>query len=255
MVLSRLFRRPPAPPAATASVPDGERVYAIGDIHGRADLFDQLLAQIDADDAARPAARTTIILLGDLVDRGPDSRGVVERAISLRAARGDRLRWLIGNHEEVFLKALRGDPQVVRYFVRIGGEPTILSYGIDPVAYRAMDFDELARVVPTLVPTEHAAFLDSGEDSIVIGNYLFVHAGIRPGVPVQGQQASDLRWIRDAFLSHRGDHGHVVVHGHTISEAPEDTGNRIGVDTGAYKSGKLTALGLEGSERWFLQTA
>lgn len=254
MVLSRLFRRDPPVPVRAVTVPAGERVYAIGDIHGCAQLFDDLLDRIAADDAARAPARTTVVLLGDLVDRGPDSRGVIDRAIALRGELGDRLRWLVGNHEEVFLKALRGDPKLVRYFVRIGGEPTILSYDIDPAAYRAMDFDELAAVLPTLVPDAHVRFLDAGEDRILIGDYLFVHAGIRPGIPLAGQQVGDLRWIRDDFLLHREDHGHVVVHGHTISETPEDRGNRIGIDTGAYDSGRLTALGLEGSERWFLST-
>jgi serine/threonine protein phosphatase 1 len=252
MVFGRLFKK--APPARPASIPAGERVYAIGDIHGRADLFDQLLAQIRADDAERGPARTTIILLGDLVDRGPDSRGVIERAMALQAELGERLRWLVGNHEEVFLRALHGDPKVVRYFVRIGGEPTILSYDIDPDRYRAMDFDELAAVLPQLVPPEQAAFLDAGEDRIVIGDYLFVHAGIRPGINVDGQQLSDLRWIREEFLSDSRDHGHIVVHGHTITDAPEDRGNRIGIDTGAYASGCLTALGLDGQQRWYLST-
>jgi serine/threonine protein phosphatase 1 len=250
MVFSRFFRR--SPPVPTAAVPDGERIYAIGDIHGRADLFDALLDKIDIDDAARPSARTTIILLGDFVDRGPQSRQVVERAMALHADRGDAVRWLVGNHEEVFLKALNGDPKVVRYFVRIGGEPTILSYGLTPEQYRTLSFEELAEVLPTLVPDSHMRFLDAGEDRILIGDYLFVHAGIRPGIPVQGQQVGDLRWIRDEFLSHRANHGHVVVHGHTISDAPEDMGNRIGIDTGAYASGRLTALGLEGTARWFL---
>lgn len=254
MVFARLFRRAPAPPPRTAAVPDGERVYAIGDIHGCAALFDQLLDQIADDDAARPAARTTIILLGDLVDRGPDSRGVVERAMALEAERGDRFRWLVGNHEEVFLKSLGGDPQLVRYFVRIGGEPTILSYGIDREAYRAMDFDELAEVWPRLVPVDHARFLDAGEDRIIIGDYLFVHAGIRPGVAVAAQQVSDLRWIREDFMGSSEEHSHVVVHGHTIREGPEDMGNRIGIDTGAYASGCLTAVGLEGTRRWYLAT-
>lgn len=254
MVLSRLFRRSVPEPAPAAAVPPGERVYAIGDIHGRADLFDRLLEQIAADDSARPAARTTLILLGDLVDRGPESSRVVERAIELRARWGDRLRWLVGNHEEVFLKALRGDPAVVRYFVRIGGEPTILSYPIDAEAYRSMTFEELAQVLPTIVPRSHVEFLEDGEDRIVIGDYLFVHAGIRPEISIEGQQLSDLRWIRDEFLSSRADHGHIVVHGHTITDGPEERSNRIGVDTGAYRSGVLTAVGLDGTDRWFLQT-
>jgi serine/threonine protein phosphatase 1 len=254
MVLSRLFRRSPSSEPALPAVPDGERVYAIGDIHGRDDLFAALLDKIAADDAARPNARTTLILLGDLVDRGPDSFGVVKRAMALHADLGDRLRWLVGNHEEVFLKALNGDPELVRYFVRIGGGPTILSYGVNPDDYRVMDFDELAAVLPAFVPDAHRRFLDAGEDRIIIGDYLFVHAGIRPGVPVQGQQLSDLRWIRGEFLADRSDHGYIVVHGHTITDEPEERPNRIGIDTGAYRSNMLTAIGLEGTQRWYLST-
>lgn len=252
MVLSRLFKK--APPPRAAVIPAGQRVYAIGDIHGRADLFDQLLALIEADDAVRGSADTLIILLGDLVDRGPQSRQVIDQAIALHGERGAKLRWLVGNHEEVFLRALGGNPAAVRYFVRIGGEPTILSYDIDPDQYRDIDYEELAVLLPTLVPRAHATFLDAGEDRIVIGDYLFVHAGIRPGISVEGQQIEDLRWIRRDFLADRSDHGHVVVHGHSISDDPEDRGNRIGIDTGAYASGRLTALGLEGAERWYLST-
>jgi serine/threonine protein phosphatase 1 len=253
MVLARLFKKTPPPRAA--AIPAGERVYAIGDIHGRDDLFAQLLAMIAADDAARGGARSSLILLGDLVDRGPASRAVVDRAIALRDQWGDRFHWLIGNHEEVFLKALRGDPDVVRYFVRIGGEPTILSYGIDPDIYRIMTFDELAEALPRIVPTAHAAFLDAGQDQVVIGDYLFVHAGIRPGIAIKAQQPSDLRWIRGEFLNDSSDHGQIVVHGHTITDQPAELSNRIGIDTGAYTTGKLTALGLEGEDRWFLTTA
>lgn len=254
MVLSRIFGRKAAPAPARATIPLGERVYAIGDIHGRDDLFAQLIDQIAADDAARGPAQTTLILLGDLVDRGPASRAVIERAMALQSGPW-QLRWLVGNHEEVFLKALRGDPKVIRYFVRIGGAPTIHSYGLDGDAYAAADFDTLAALLPTLVPPAHAAFLDAGEDQIAIGDYLFVHAGVRPGIALAAQAIGDLRWIRDDFLGDPRDHGMVIVHGHTITDLPEDCGNRIGVDTGAYASGVLTAVGLEADQRWYLATS
>lgn len=253
MFKSLFTRNRAAPAPKIRSIPAGERVYAIGDIHGRDDLFAALLERIAADNAARGAAQTTIILLGDLVDRGPASAQVVARAMALRDS-DVRVRWLIGNHEEVFLKALGRDPALVRYFVRIGGAPTIHSYGIAGEAYDAMSFEELAEALPAHVPSDHIAFLAAGEDSIAIGDYLFVHAGIRPGVAVDAQTPGDMRWIREDFLSDDADHGPMIVHGHTIFDDVDERHNRIGIDTGAYKSGKLTALALEGSERWYLST-
>lgn len=234
-------------------IPAGQRVYAIGDIHGRSDLVDALMARIDADDAARGAAQTTIIFLGDLVDRGPDSAGVVERLKQLAA--GPRtVRFLLGNHEEVFLKAVGGDRQALRFLARIGGRSTIISYGISPEEYDAMDFETLSEHLAEKVPADHIAFLKRFEDQISIGDYLFVHAGIRPRVALEEQSCSDLRWIRGDFLDYRGDHGCMVVHGHTITEAVDEQPNRIGIDTGAFASDCLTALGIEGSERWYLST-
>jgi serine/threonine protein phosphatase 1 len=253
MFKSLFSRNRAAPAPKIRSIPAGQRVYAIGDIHGRDDLFAALLERIAADDAARPAAETTIILLGDLVDRGPASAQVVARAMALRD-RDVCLRWLIGNHEEVFLKALGRDPALVRYFVRIGGAPTIHSYGIAGETYDAMSFEDLAEALPAHVPADHIAFLAAGEDCISIGDYLFVHAGIRPGVAVDAQTPGDMRWIREEFLSDGADHGPMIVHGHTIFDDVDEQHNRIGIDTGAYKSGKLTALALEGSERWYLST-
>jgi serine/threonine protein phosphatase 1 len=250
MILSRLFSRPTKQTALPA-IPEGRRVYAIGDVHGCLSLFDRLLARIDADNEARHPADVTLILLGDLVDRGPDSAGVVERAIQLQDRGGD-FRWLLGNHEEVFLKALSGDPAAMRYFVRIGGGPTIHSYGLDGDEYRGMAFDELAEAFPRLVPERHRRFLQSAEEKIAIGDYLFVHAGIRPGVGIEQQRSSDLRWIRDDFLDDGSDHGCVVVHGHTIFDEVQVRPNRIGIDTGAYATGRLTAVGLQGTERWFI---
>lgn len=250
MVLG-LFKRAPAPPPA--AIPAGQRIYAIGDVHGRRDLLDDLLFRIDADDRARGAADSQLIFLGDLVDRGPDSAGVVERVRTL-AASGRKVRVLMGNHEEVFLKALTGSGEALRFFVRIGGRATILSYGIGEDEYNALDFDELAARLAEIVPAAHADFIGGFEDRIVIGDYLFVHAGIRPRVPLDAQQGGDLRWIRGDFLDYRGDHGHIVVHGHSITDTVDEQPNRIGIDTGAYRSGRLTALGLEGTGRWFIHT-
>jgi serine/threonine protein phosphatase 1 len=255
-MFGRLFRKKTAArPVDTARIPAGQRVYAIGDVHGRDDLLTQLLGLIDADDKARGAADTQIILLGDLVDRGPDSAKVIEAAMALQTAKPNT-RFLIGNHEEVFLDAVgSGDPKILRYFLRIGGESTILSYPILRSDYLKLDMDQLAARLPALIPDSHIAFLKSFEDQIIIGDYIFVHAGIRPGVPLDQQEPKDLRWIRDDFLGHRGDLDKVVIFGHTIFAEVEERGSRIGIDTGAYNSGKLTAIGLEGGERWYLQTA
>jgi serine/threonine protein phosphatase 1 len=254
-MLSRLFKKTAVlRPIDTARVPDGMRIYAIGDIHGRDDLLNALLTQIEADDLARGAADTQIIFLGDLVDRGPGSAAVVETALALKAS-GRNVRFLMGNHEEVFVSACRkSDPKVTRFFLRIGGEATVLSYPITRAEYMTLDMEQLTERLDTLVPREHVEFIESFEDQIIIGDYVFVHAGIRPGVPLNDQKQSDMRWIREEFIDQRGDLEKVVVYGHTIYEEVEERGSRIGIDTGAYESGKLTALALEGGERWFLQT-
>lgn len=251
-MLRRLFHKQ-AEPRATHAVPERRRIYAIGDIHGRDDLFEELLGLIESDDAAAPSAETSLILLGDLVDRGPSSKQVVDRAIEA-SRRWPDFHLLAGNHEEVFLKALTGVPQLVRYFVQIGGEPTINSYGLAGDAYHCMTFEELAEQLPRLVPEAHRQFLAAAEEQIRIGDYLFVHAGIRPGTAFEEQKSSDLRWIRDDFLFDRRDHGAMIVHGHTITDDVAEHPNRIGIDTGAYRSGVLTAIVLEGAQRRYLQT-
>lgn len=254
-MLGRLFKKAVASrPLDTARIPDGMRVYAIGDIHGRNDLLQRLLGQIDADDAAKGPSDTHIIFLGDLMDRGPDSAGVIETAMSLRE-QGRKVRYLMGNHEEVFVRACRKrDTKVLRFFLRIGGEATLLSYPITRAEYISLDMEQLAERLTNLVPERHLDFIESFEDQIVIGDYAFVHAGIRPGVPLAEQKANDLRWIREEFVDQRGDLEKVVVYGHTIYDEVEERGSRIGIDTGAYASDKLTALALEGGERWYLQT-
>jgi serine/threonine protein phosphatase 1 len=238
-----------AEPAPTAAIPAGERVYAVGDVHGCADLFEGLIAAIEADDATRGAADTTVVLLGDLIDRGPDSAGVIRLARDWQQRR--RVRILMGNHEEMFLAALR-KPSVMRPFLRFGGRETLLSYPIDPAEYTRADIDEVMALAQAAIPAKDLAFVASFEDQVTIGDYHFVHAGVRPGLPLDAQKIGDLRWIREPFLDHTGDFGAVVVHGHTITDKPDFRANRIGVDTGAYSSGRLTALGLEGTTRWLL---
>lgn len=233
------------------AIPDGRRVYAIGDIHGRDDLFAQMIDLIRADHASRGPAELTIVLLGDLVDRGPASAAVVERAMRLSEEFPDT-RLLIGNHEECFLAALTGDVRRLRYFMRIGGDATVRSYWNDDASLDAASFEELAGRLPQLVPAEHVHFLGMGEDVIEIGDYAFVHAGVRPGLPLEKQTLNDLRWIRDEFLDHLGDHGKMIVHGHSITGEPDEQRNRIGIDLGAFRSGILAGLGLEGDKRWYI---
>jgi serine/threonine protein phosphatase 1 len=252
-MISRLFGLGAKRHEPEARLPADLRLYAIGDIHGRLDLLDQLLAAIDADDRSRPARRSVLIFLGDLIDRGPESSGVIDRAILLQRER--ECRFLLGNHEEVFLKALRGDLKTLSFFNRIGGRETILSYGISEAEYAEADFPELLALLEQRVPASHVAFLEACEDLVILGDYAFVHAGVRPEQPLAEQQASDLRWIRAEFLDHRGELEKVVVHGHTVTEQVEVRRHRIGLDTGAYRTGKLTAMGFEGGERWVIDTA
>ena len=247
-----LFPRRDDPPAAPA-LPDGRRVYAIGDIHGRLDLLDELLGRIVNDSLRRPAMRTTLIFLGDMIDRGPASAAVVERARGIAADGGD-VRFLLGNHEEVFLLTMEGNEQAAALFCRIGGRETLISYGMDPYAFEGLDYPGVADLLFDLVPEAHRTFVAGFEDMVVIGDYAFVHAGVRPGVPIDAQRPEDLRWIRQPFLDHGGHFGKMVVHGHTISPQIEVRAHRIGIDTGGYASGRLSALGLEGSERWTIQT-
>lgn len=234
------------------AVPLGSRYYVIGDIHGRLDLFQAMTAAIEQDDRTAPAARTTVVLLGDLVDRGPDSAGVVEHALHWQAEREVVL--LAGNHEEMFLDAF-DDTGVLRHFLRHGGRQTVLSYGVPRETYDAATHDELQSLMREAIPKAHVDFLSSARDHLEAGDYLFVHAGIAPEVPLAEQEPHHLRWIREPFLAHPAPHSHMVVHGHTITEEVDARSNRVGIDTGAYRSGRLTALVLEGTARRIMQTA
>lgn len=242
----------PAETASPAEIPAGQRVYAIGDVHGRADLFAALIDAVEADDAALEAAQTEIVLLGDLVDRGPDSAGVVRLARGWQSRR--TVRALMGNHEEMLLDSLEKE-EVLRHFLRYGGRETILSYPVDPKIYAEATLAETQDLMRTAIPAGDLDFLRAMEDMVRIGDYLFVHAGIRPEVALEEQKRSDLRWIREPFTTAMGDLGVTVVYGHTIYDKPDLARSRIGIDTGAYASGKLTALGLEGPHRWLIEAS
>lgn len=242
-----------APPAR---VPDGTRLYAIGDIHGRDDLLELLLQRVSSDAAAAPdAMRRVLLYVGDYVDRGLESRQVVDRLLT-RPLAGFEVVHLRGNHEDAFLGFLEGKPIAFDWF-KYGGLETLYSYDVPiprgPAAPR--DLEKLRRHAVAAVPPAHVEFLRACKLWHLEGDYVFVHAGVRPGVPLEHQEAADLLWIRDTFLASRADHcGKVIVHGHTICERPEVRPNRINIDTGAYASGRLTCLVLEGADRRFLHT-
>lgn len=233
----------------TPSVPEGQRVYAIGDIHGRCDLLCRMIARIEADEVGREPADTTVILLGDLVDRGPDSAGVI--ATAREWAKRRRVRILAGNHEEMFLGSFERE-DTLRHFLRHGGRETLLSYPIDPDLYSRATLDELQAIMREAVPAEDIVFMQAMEDRIQVGDYVFVHAGVRPGIPLEEQKVSDLRWIRGEFIESAEARNFAVVHGHTIMESPHVSPLRIGLDTGAFSSGLLSAIGLEGTARWLI---
>ncbi|WP_309662844.1 metallophosphoesterase [Sphingomonas sp.] len=251
--LRTLFPQGTGSAAAEPSLPAGYRVYAVGDIHGRLDLLNDTLSRIEADIDGRRPAQNIIVFLGDLIDRGPASADVVER---LRTYYRDGLRtvFLTGNHEEVLLRLIRGESRYLRDWLSFGGAECAKSYGISSTALKQMDAEQAVAHLRQKIPDSHQRFLQGFVDTFQIGAYVFVHAGVRPGVPLSEQTQADLRWIRRPFLDNDADHGFIVVHGHTISGEVDVRTNRVGIDTGAYRTGVLTAMGLEGEERWFLQT-
>jgi serine/threonine protein phosphatase 1 len=231
--------------------PDGLRIYAIGDVHGRLDCLDQMYAQID-DDLAKARPRDhRIIHLGDYVDRGPESCGVLDFLIE-RMDADSRVMALAGNHDIEFLAFLR-DPEEAQLFIDCGGEATARSYGVelDFSSRKATRKGHVALV--EAVPERHVAFLESLAFSVEAGDFFFCHAGIRPGVPLARQDPDDLAWIRHEFLNFSGLHPKVVVHGHTPAPQVEVRPNRINVDTRAFETGRLSAVAIDRDERWFLE--
>ncbi|MCP5366276.1 MAG: serine/threonine protein phosphatase [Hyphomicrobiales bacterium] len=245
---------PAAPTPETPRVPDGSRVYAVGDVHGRTDLVRRLLDLIVADAAGAPEARRVIVFLGDYVDRGPDVAGTVDLLLQGPPPGFDYVL-LKGNHEDFLLRLLEGTRHLDAWLMN-GGIQTLESYGLDMTYLPAapQQATRLRQDFLAALPDDHLAFYRSLGAWHREGDYLFVHAGVRPGTRIEKQREEDLLWIRDRFLESDEDFGQVVVHGHTIVGTPEVRRNRIGIDTGAWRSGRLTCLALVGDQRRFLQT-
>lgn len=237
-----------------AFAPPGTRVYAVGDIHGRVDLLRALHAQIAADAAQGAAARKVVVYIGDYIDRGADSREVIDLLLDEPLA-GFEAVYLRGNHEQALLDFYQ-DTAITHAWLSFGGDATLYSYHVASPALG----DSIERLLQAQsefkakLPPRHLAFYRALGLHHREGDYLFVHAGIRPGVALESQSEQDLLWIRDAFLKSRADHGCLVVHGHSITPRPDSRPNRIGIDTGAYATNVLTCLRIEGDERRFLST-
>lgn len=251
-MFSRLFGRkiPEAPPST-----GGRLVYAIGDIHGRLDAFEPLLHTIAQDAlASAPRERPMLVLLGDYVDRGPASAQVIDRILRLQSEPAFEVRALKGNHEEALLQ-FRDEPGFGQTWVEHGGSATLASYGVQPPATRTdPEAWETARLAfGKVLPPAHTHFYETLELMLTVGDYAFVHAGVRPGVPLARQVERDLLWIRAEFLQSTARFEKIIVHGHTPMEEPQITGRRIGVDTGAYATGLLTAVRLDDNGHRILQ--
>jgi serine/threonine protein phosphatase 1 len=238
--------------ARRAAVPIGEVVYAIGDIHGRADLLDDLLQRVVRDAAEHPDDQARrLIFLGDYVDRGDDSRAVIERLLR-QSLPGFATIYLKGNHEQAMLDFLEGrsDGQA---WLSYGGAETLMSYGVAPMG-RANN--SLRKALAAAVPAEHLDFLRNCVLHYIAGDYVFIHAGVRPGIALEAQDPLDLLWIRDDFLeAYEALPGRVVVHGHTVCKRVQNLAHRINIDTGAFFSDRLTCVVLRSNTRRFLATA
>jgi serine/threonine protein phosphatase 1 len=230
---------------AAARLPDGLRIYAIGDIHGRADLLEALLLQIDVDRALYPSSRPILVFLGDYIDRGAASRQVLD--LLLGCQRTKEAVFLKGNHDS-FVRRFLSSPAVLDEWRLYGGLETLVSYGLKPsINPGVTEQRQLAEELAKSIPNQHLEFLDSLNLSFNCGDFLFVHAGIRPGVPIRKQKEEDLLWIREEFLSCEQRFEKFVVHGHTPVPTPDFRSNRINIDTGAFATGRLTCIMIEGA--------
>lgn len=232
-------------------LPDGLRIYAIGDVHGCWDQLANVWERMDADLRTRPVDEVVEIFLGDYIDRGPDTYGVIE-AISSAPPVGHERVCLRGNHEQMLLNFL-DTPNALEFWRNNGALETLASYGVDVSRSRDMaQAGAIAEEFRAKLPAHHLEFIQNLPIYVSIGPYYFVHAGVRPGVALEKQRQEDMLWIRDAFLHSDMDFGKIVVHGHSPVERPDHRPNRINVDTGAYLTGKLSCVALEGDSVRFI---
>lgn len=230
-----------------------KRVYAIGDVHGCYAEMVQLLDLIEQDHSDRKTRDCHIVFLGDLIDRGPGSAQVLQH-LRERPPSFARLHFIKGNHEEMMVRCLSGEPELIPAWLRHGGQSCAVSYGVDPSILTDPDPQRLEHTLLSHIPERDISFLSGFVDQVRFGDYLLVHAGLRPGIPINAQTGHDLRWIRAEFLESDLMHEAVVVHGHTIVPSVEKRPNRIGLDTGAYRTGILSALRIEEDETAVLMT-
>lgn len=236
---------------APATIPEGFRVYAIGDVHGRLDLLQKLWAEIETD-AANIELRKVFVFMGDYVDRGRDSKGVIDFLLELK--QNDDVVCLRGNHDQAVLDFI-ADANFYRTWKPFGAPETLLSYGVMPPRFdNEAEFEKARNEFVSNCPQAHVQFLESLPYCYELGGYFFVHAGARPGIPLNEQDPQDMLWIRDDFLFSRGDFEKTVVYGHTPVEKAGLRGSRLAIDTGAYATGRLSAAVLEGQDCRFLTT-
>ena len=234
----------PRPPHPKPQLPDGVRIYAISDIHGCAHLLEPMLRVIDADMTHSRPCHAIEVFMGDYIDRGPDTRSTLEVLIE-RSRRGNAV-FLKGNHEALLMKVFE-DPLLFENWITVGGAQTLMSYGLTPPDLKRKDPESILRDLIREMPTEHLEFLDNLRLSFSCGDFFFVHAGVRPGVPLTEQNAHDLLWIREEFLRSEAQFGKYIVHGHTPVRSAEFLANRANIDTGAYATGNLTLMSIQGS--------
>jgi serine/threonine protein phosphatase 1 len=255
MDLLRLFERAP-PPAA--KFPDGRVGFAVGDIHGRADLLGEMLTMLEerAGEERRDGGAPIVVFLGDYVDRGPNSAAVIELLLQGRP-HGYERHCLKGNHEQSMLDFIEA-PLENRAWLLQGGAETLIAYGVQPpppVGASDDDWIAVAAALKRRVPEAHIAFLNGLERYVAFGDYAFVHAGVDASRSLEEQTDDDLYWARDRFIASRKKFSHLVVHGHTPVDRPYADERRIAVDTGAYASGMLTAARFEGADVTFLSVS
>jgi serine/threonine protein phosphatase 1 len=235
---------------ATPRIPNGMRIYAIGDVHGRVDLLNAVFERIDATLKNHPIGQSVQVLLGDYIDRGPNSREVIDALIARKKAHA--MVCLKGNHESYAVQFL-SDPSVLEEWTQFGGIQTLLSYGVKPSTRSdPLSPEDVAKAFREALPASHRRFLEGLGLSFTCGDFFFTHAGVRPGIPLGQQREHDLLWIREDFLLHEEDFEKIIVHGHTPAKEPDVRSNRINIDTGAYATGRLTCLVLQADRRVFI---